>query len=214
MRTRALSVRSAVTRGIPAWGAAVRGVALFALLACGGEPPSPATPQVGAPAAERFPPTFSGTYRVEGVTTVEATGGQREISGTVILSQEGNRYTTTFSLETAFPTKEGTIQAQVIGKGEGRVEGTTLRGTTETQIVMASVPGVDSGFAFVPRHVGPRIVSKTTGERFEDGTIVIEIESQPAEGEDYAPTRTTLRGRPIDPTSAAGGLAPVGKGAR
>ena len=78
MGTRALSVRSAVTRGIPAWGAAVMGVALFALLACGGEPPSPATPQVGAPAAERFPPTFSGTYRVEGVTTVEATGGQRE----------------------------------------------------------------------------------------------------------------------------------------
>ncbi len=59
---------------------------------------------------------------------------------------------------------------------------------------MASVPGIDSGFAFVPRYVGPRIVSTAKGERQSDGTLLIEIESNPAEGESYLPTRTTLRG--------------------
>ncbi len=133
-------------------------------------------------------------YRVEGTTTVKGTGMEREIKGTVILAQEGNRYTSTFSLETTFPTEEGPIQADVIGKGEGRVEGTSLQGTAETQIVMASVPGIDSGFAFVPRYVGPRIVSTAMGQLEKDGTLLIEIESNPAEGEDYVPTRTTLRG--------------------
>ena len=134
-------------------------------------------------------------YRVEGITTVEGTGIEREITGTVILAQEGTRYTSTFSLATSFPTETGPIQADVIGKGEGRVDGTSLQGTAETQIVMAAIPGIDSGFAFVPRYVGPRIVSTAKGQRQEDGTLLIEIESNPAEGEDYLPTRTTLRGK-------------------
>ena len=60
---------------------------------------------------------------------------------------------------------------------------------------MASVPGVDTGFAFVPRTVSTRIVSKVKGRLLEDGTIALEIENAPAEGEQYRPTRTVLAGR-------------------
>jgi hypothetical protein len=59
---------------------------------------------------------------------------------------------------------------------------------------MAAVPGVDTKFAFVPRIVGPRLVSTTVGQLAPDGTLKIEIDNEPAEGQDYAPTRTTLRG--------------------
>ncbi len=170
---------------------------VLALSGCSSESGAPTdatTPPVEAAPPDRIPPSLSGMYRVEGITTVIGTGMEREITGTVILAQEGSRYTTTFSLETSYPTKEGPIQTDVIGKGEGRVDGTSLQGTAETQLVMASVPGIDSGFAFVPRIVGPRIVSTANGERTEDGILLIEIESNPAEGEDYLPTRTTLRG--------------------
>jgi hypothetical protein len=60
---------------------------------------------------------------------------------------------------------------------------------------MASVPGVDTAFAFVPRMVTTRIVSRVKGSLLEDGTISLEIESAPAQGEQYIPTRTVLIGR-------------------
>ncbi len=184
-------------RALPIPVLVILSASILALPGCGSErgaPTDATTPPVEATPPDRIPPSLSGMYRVEGTTTVKGTGIEREIKGTVILAQEGNRYTATFSLATTFPTEEGPIQADVIGKGEGRVEGTSLQGTAETQIVMASVPGIDSGFAFVPRYVGPRIVSTAKGHREKDGTLLIEIESNPAEGEDYLPTRTTLRG--------------------
>ncbi len=170
---------------------------ILALSGCGSESGAPTdatTPAVATAPPGRIPPSLSGMYRVKGTTTVIGTGMEREIKGTVILAQEGTRYTATFSLATSFPSETGPIQADIIGKGEGRVDGTSLQGTAETQLVMASVPGIDSAFAFVPRIVGPRIVSTANGERTEDGILLIEIESIPAEGEDYLPTRTTLRG--------------------
>jgi hypothetical protein len=177
-------------------------VSLVVLLACGAEreateSTAPETPAVETAPPGKIPPSLSGMYEIKGTTTVIGTKMERGISGTVILAQQGSRYTTTFSLETTYPTETGPVEADVIGKGDGRVDGTTLQGTAETQIVMASVPGVDSGFAYIPRYVGPRIVSTTTGEQMKDGTIVIEITSQPAEGEDYLPTRTSLRGRRV-----------------
>ena len=89
----------------------------------------------------------------------------------------------------------------MIGKGEGQVEGRTLKGTAHTQLVMATVPGVDPGFAFIPRLVSTRIRSNTVATVAADGTVTIEIENQPESGEQYAPTRTTLRGTRV---SAAG----------
>ena len=94
----------------------------------------------------------------------------------------------------------------MIGTGVGTVEGRTLRGTAQTQLSMATVPGVDPSFAFVPRMVSTRIVSTSVTTIATDGTVTIEIENQPAGRDDYAPTRTTLRGTRI---SAAGIGPPV-----
>jgi hypothetical protein len=140
------------------------------------------------------PVDFSGLYEVKGVTLVPSTGDRREIKGTITLSQEGDTYTSTFSLTTLFPFVESPMEADVIGTGEGRIEGDKLIGTAKTQIVMSTVPGVDPGFAFVPRTVGPRLVSANVGHFHEDGSIEIQIENAPAPGETYVPTRTTLRG--------------------
>jgi len=63
------------------------------------------------------------------------------------------------------------------------------------------VPGVDPAFAFVPRAVTKRLVSKSLTTIAADGTVMIKIENSPAEGEQYAPTITTLRGHR---TSTAG----------
>ena len=75
------------------------------------------------------------------------------------------------------------------------VEGATLTGTTRTQIVVSSVPGVDTGFAFVPRTVSTRIVSDSVATFDRDGKISIELENRPDEGQQYIPTRTILTGR-------------------
>ena len=45
------------------------------------------------------------------------------------------------------------MDTDVIGTGDGTVDGRSLRGRAETQLVIASVPGVDTAFAFVPRTV-------------------------------------------------------------
>ncbi len=139
-------------------------------------------------------PVLSGSWRVEGVTVERDSGRTRQITGTVILLEEAGKYRATFDLETTLPTEGGPTHADVIGEGDGVVQGRTLSGTARTQIVIAGAPKIDPGFAFVPRHVGTRIVSKTKGTLAEDGTIELEIESEPAPGETYAATRTTLRG--------------------
>lgn len=159
--------------------------------------------------ATRSQPVLSGTYRVEGVTTVLATGDSRPIEGSVILVQDGDTYTATFHLSTTFPSADGNINAQVIGKGEGRVEGERLVGTAETQILNAMLPGIDAKFPFLPQMYGPRVVSTSVGELKPDGSIELEIETRAAEGERYANTRTTMRGSRAAPTRVEG-FPPVG----
>ncbi len=148
------------------------------------------TPDVSAPR----PATISGTWHVEGVTVEKVSGKTRQISGTIILSERGGKYHSTFDLSTTLPTEGGPTHADVIGEGEGDVSGRTLTGTARTQIVVAGAPNVDPAFAFVPRRVGTRIVSSTKGTLGDDGSISLEIESEPAPGETYAATRTTLKG--------------------
>ncbi len=173
------------------------------LTACGSETdPAVPTPEPGAADA------ISGLYKVTGVTVEQESGDEREIAGTVILAQQGDRYTVTFDLTTQFPTPSGPVQSDVIGQGEGSVDGEILEGTAETQIVAASVPGVDSKFAFIPRQVSARIVSTTVSRVYADGSVSIEIESQPVEGQQYAATRTSLKGERIA-TRAAGALPEV-----
>jgi hypothetical protein len=167
---------------------------------CGAEPGEP--PDVAAPVP---PSPIAGVYDVKGVTRpLRGAGEERRIAGTVILKQTGDAYSATFELDTTFPGVSDPVQADVIGKGEGSIEGRTLRGTTHTQLVVSTVPGIDTGFAFVPRIVGARIVSTSVTEIHPDGSVVIELENQPEEGEeDYRPTHTRLTGRRVGDSGAA-----------
>jgi hypothetical protein len=142
-------------------------------------------------------------YSVEGVTTETSSGHQRKLSGTIILAEAGSHYTATFSLTTLFPGGEQTLPAEVIGQGEGTIAGRTLKGTNHTQIVVTTVPGVDPGFAFIPRRVSTRIVSTSVTRVAPDGNVEIELANAPEEGEDYAPSRTVLSGRRVSTASVA-----------
>jgi hypothetical protein len=145
--------------------------------------------------AARKIPSIAGTWHVTGTTVEKDTGQSRAISGHLIMAQEGDRFTATFDLTTDYPTPEGPTQADVIGKGEGQVQGASLEGRSEIQLVIGTVPGVDVGFAYVPRITSTRLVNTMKGQIQDDGTIVVESENVAAEGETgYRPTRTTLRG--------------------
>jgi hypothetical protein len=85
----------------------------------------------------------------------------------------------------------------VVGTGDGSVVAGTLLGTSETQLVVSTVPGVDPRFAFIPRIVGLRLTSNTSAEFLADGTVIMKVENSPAEGEEYTPTRTLLTGKRI-----------------
>jgi hypothetical protein len=161
--------------------------------------PQTATEEPAAPddatAAEVAP--IAGMYEVAGTTVETTTGIEREISGSVILADDGESYTATYHLDTVFEGTDGVLPTEVIGKGSGAIEGRTLRGSAETQLVISSVPGIDPGFAFIPRTTTTRLVSTSVTTIAADGSVVIEIENSPALGEIYAPTRTTLRGTRI-----------------
>ena len=188
-------------RGSDPWSRA-RGVALVALaaailvLVAACDSGTGETPDVAAPVD---PVPISGLYDVSGVTrAIQGPGDERRIAGTVVLKEKGDSYTATFKLDTTFPGVDEPVQADVIGNGEGTIEGRTLRGTTQTQLVVSTVPGVDTDFAFVPRIVGARVVSTAVTEIAPDGAVVIELENRPADGEhDYLPTRTRLTGRRV-----------------
>jgi hypothetical protein len=169
-------------------------------LACGGGESG----EGEAPAAEATP--ISGRYEVKGVTISLESGHRRDIAGTVILAEDGGTYTAAFQLQTTYPGAEEALPAEVIGTGVGSVEGRTLRGTAQTQLSMATVPGVDPSFAFVPSMLSTRIVSTSVTTIASDGSVTIEIENRTAGGDNYAPTRTTLRGTRI---SAAGIGSPI-----
>ena len=166
---------------------------LAVLLACGvSEREAPSESLDG----EEVP--IPGMYRVQGATVDKATGEKRDIAGTVILAVEGDDYTATYHLTTAFPgTGTDPVAAEVIGKGEGRVEGRTLTGTAHTQLVVATVPGIDPNFAFIPRQVSTKLVSDSVTTIARDGTVTIQTDSRGEAGEEYSPTRTTLRGARI-----------------
>ena len=102
-------------------------VASLALFACGGDTES-STPPVGAGLAES---SLSGLYEVAGLTTEMGSGAEREIAGTIIISQEGDRYASTFSLKTMFPTPSGALPTEVIGKGEGTIVGNDCLGVID-----------------------------------------------------------------------------------
>jgi len=168
----------------------------WVVMGCGPNEAPDLAEEADAPAAD-----ISGHYEVRGVTATTGGSDKRKISGSVILVQTDDRYTATFELKTKFPGEGEATDADVIGIGEGEVAGTTLNGTTSTQLVISSVPGVDTGFAFVPRMVSTRIESNSEAHVQADGSITIVLENRPAPGEDYTPTRTRLTGRRVSGTT-------------
>lgn len=160
----------------------------LALAACSQEA------DVAAPAPSSEPAQISGMYKVKGTTIVVGTEHSREIWGNVILVQDGASYTATFDLETNYPGPDGEVPAEVVGDGEGSITGNTLDGTLRTQIVASRVPGLDAHFIMVPPAFGVRVVSDATGEVKPDGSIQFTMENRGAEGEDYIPTRTVVKG--------------------
>jgi hypothetical protein len=165
----------------------LRSAVLMLAIACGGAEEAEETQAV----------EIGGRYEVTGVTIGLTDGTQRPIQGTINVVVEGGQYTAHFELSTRFPGSEA-LAASVVGAGGGEVDGSVLIGTAKTNLVMASVPGVDLGFAYIPREVGPRILSRSRAEFFPDGSVQAEIENEPVEGEDYAPTRTSLVGYRVD----------------
>ncbi len=139
----------------------------------------------------------SGRYEMSGVTTTPGTDQKRKIHGTIVLEEVGGKYKAGYQFKTNFPGEGPPVDADVIGVGEGGVLNRQLSGTARTQIVVSAVPGVDTGFAYIPRLVSTRIVSQVTGEFGAEGALVIEIESQADEGEDYQSTRTRMRGKRV-----------------
>jgi hypothetical protein len=171
---------------------------LVGLLACGVEPDASLTADSTDPARSAPDPVpISGIYDVRGVTTPVGGGEERRISGTVILKQTGDSYSASFKLDTTFPGADEPLQADVIGSGQGTVSGRTLTGSTKTQLIVSTIPGIDTEFAFIPRIVGARVVSASLTEISADGQVFIELQNHPAEGEDYQPTRTRLTGRRV-----------------
>jgi hypothetical protein len=153
----------------------------------------------GAPAED----PWSGTYEVSGLTVDERTGDTRVIGGYVVLTRKGDGYSAAAELETEFPTHGGAVRTDVIGRGDGTVKGNALGGTAHTQLVIQTVPGVDTQFAFIPRTVGPRLVSDWTARMERDGTLVVELRNRGEEGEEYSPTKTTLKGKRVPMPSEA-----------
>jgi hypothetical protein len=177
---------------------------VLSCLACG---PDSGSGAGGTRTAE--PISVSGMWEVAGTTVEQGGEHARKIEGTVILAQEGSRYTSTFTMQTMLPTPDGaSLETEVIGKGEGTIEGRAIHGTAHTQLVISTVPGVSPGFAYVPRTVTTRIVSNVQGELLEDDTLSLLIENAPDVGEEYTPTRTTLRGMRVSPAEAGGAGSP------
>ena len=89
--------------------------------ACGPEAEPGAEGEAAVP-----PAPISGMYEVSGGTVATQTGDKREISGKIILAQDGDAYTATYSLATLYPVGAEKLPAEVIGKGEGTIDGRKL----------------------------------------------------------------------------------------
>lgn len=151
----------------------------------------------GVAASESAEDPWSGTYQMQGFTVDQRSGDTRRIEGHVVLTRKSDHWIAAAELRTEFPSHGGAVRADVIGRGDGRLQGEALVGTAQTQLVMQTVPGVDTSFGFVPREVGPRLVSDWTARWQSEGELAVEMTNRGEEGEDYSPTKTTLKGRRV-----------------
>jgi hypothetical protein len=159
-------------------------------------------------------PVGEGVYRVHG-TKIEVGGDRaREIKGIVVLRKAGTEFHTSFDLATSVPseTEGAELSIEVIGQGIGALEPDgSLRGDATTQLLRASVPGVDARFPFLPRSVGPQVASVTEVWGLPDGRISIRIQSLTGPAEAESAIRTTLIGQRVG-AMGSGALPDVASG--
>ena len=150
---------------------------------------------------------------MEGITTEVASGLSRPLSGLLVVRQDGDRYTTNFDLSSEVPDpgrlSGEEMSMEIVGQGEGRIQGDTPQGSASTQVLRSMVPGVHVSFGMMPRSVGPRIASTTQGHIGPDRELTIDIETRPEGDADYAPTRTRLVGRRVGEVGEAPALPSV-----
>jgi hypothetical protein len=190
---------------MPARAPLLVGILAALTLACGSEPDSVSESAVSELPDVAVQLEVGGTYRVSGLTVELESGRQRKIAGTLVLSRRGDEYRSSFELATTLPSPDGALFTDVIGTGQGRIDADgVLRGTARTQLVIGAVAGIPTQFPFVPRFVGPRVVSETVTTFGDDGSVEIEIETRGEEGESYVATRTTLAGTLVPGTETTG----------
>jgi hypothetical protein len=196
---------------------------VFGALACGpseveqGAPPAEAplqAPVAAVPAgeaplaeasAEAGAAVVSGIYEVRGVTVQAANGRQREISGTLELSVEGERYETTFDLGTTAPDLEG-VPVKVTGSGRGFIVGGTLTGTTEEEMAIDPARGAEPTAELATE--GLKIVSSSQAHFDDEGALHIHLQNEASEGASYSPSVTVLVGRRVGALTGGAGPPP------
>ncbi len=152
-------------------------------------------PPVGA--AES--PYIGGRYQVHGSITIKGTGERRAIGGTWIIDQQADSYRSTYSLVTRIKNADGKlVRADVIGRGEGRVQGNRIEGTAESQLILASIGGAYGATPYLPRRLGPVLRQATRGTIDEEGYLRIELDYEPVEGGPQEASHVVLRGQLVE----------------
>lgn len=148
--------------------------------------------------AAKEPRYIGGRYQVHGTISVKDTGENRAIGGTLILDQRGPEFRTTYQLRTRVRTKDGLVRADVIGRGDGKVEGDKISGTAESQLITATVSGAHGATPYLPRLIGPILRQDASGSVDEHGVIRFELDYTPVEGGPTETSHIVLYGERVD----------------
>jgi hypothetical protein len=142
---------------------------------------------------------IGGSWDVRGTITDEATGDRRYVAGSVIIDQQEDRYRSTFHLAGTLDTPQGRRRAEVVGRGEGKVEGRAISGVVETNVVTARLGGTAGVVPFVPKEWGPRTTNTVKGRLNDDGSVTFELRTE-AQEDGPGATHTVIYGvRPATP---------------
>lgn len=180
----------------------VLALASLAAAACGpsGREETPIDVAARGPAAPSLDAgAHSGRYEVRGVTVQALSGLQREISGTLDLDLQGDRYEVRFELGTTAPDSEEEVPVRIRGTGHGLVVGKIFTGTTEEWMTLTPPPGgldrVPLRGVELPSRAGRKLVSTSRGSFDDGGSFHVLLENYPGPGEHYEPSMTVLEAR-------------------
>jgi hypothetical protein len=140
-----------------------------------------------------------GAWEVRGTITDVGSGDRRHVAGTVVIDQEDDRFRSTFHLIGTLDTPQGRRRAEVVGRGEGKVEGRVITGTVDSNVVTARLGGAGGVVPFVPKEWGPRTHNTVLGRLNDDGSVTFELHT-PQQADGTGATHTVIHGvRPETP---------------